>query len=161
MSVDAELEQRLAATLGVDDDRVEALEEAPPEITLPGSAPRQEVVRREHRRGAKPQSDVGLRQRQPLHVHDVRPRTAERRHDAEVLDRFQRQPNPGALEQPRREPVVALIARVPVGRRQVAEAEPRRRDGHRRTLPGERARELVVVPRRERGWIGEKHAHAQ
>ena len=54
----------------------------------------------------------------PLHVHDVGLRAAERRHDAEMLDRLQRQSQPGAFEQPRRERVEALVACVPVGRGQ-------------------------------------------
>ena len=74
--VDAELGQRLAAALGVHDHPVEALEQPPPEVALARRAARQQVVRGEDRGRPEPQVHIGLRQREPLHVHDVGVRRA-------------------------------------------------------------------------------------
>jgi len=65
----------------------------------------------------------GLRQGEPLQVDDVGSRARQRRKHAEMLDRFQRQPERRPLEQPGREPVVALVARVPGGSGDVTEAK--------------------------------------
>ena len=67
------------AALGVHDDPVEALEQPLPEIAARRGAPRQQVVRGEDGRRAEAEVHVGLRQRKPLHVHDVGPRARERR----------------------------------------------------------------------------------
>ena len=87
-----------------------------------------------------------------------RARASDAQH-VEVLDRLQRQPQPRAPEEPRRERVEPLAAPVAVRRRDVAEAEARRRELDVGAGAGERRGELVVVPRRERRRIGEQDAH--
>ena len=105
------------------------------------------------------QQHVGLRRRQPLHVDDVGRRRGEPREPERVLERLQRQAQPRAPEEARRERVEELAAPVAVRLRCVAEAEARRDELDLGAGPGERGRELVVVRRRERGRIGEDDAH--
>ena len=75
--VDTEVGQGLAAPVAVDHDAVEPREDAPPEVPAGGRAPRQEVVRSEDRRCAKPKVDIGLRQGEPLQVQHVGARERE------------------------------------------------------------------------------------
>src|SRR3954470_19213308 len=78
-----------------------------------------------------------------------------------MLRRLQGQPQARASEEPRRQRVEALAARVAVGRRQLPEAEAGRRELDVDPGACERSGELVVVPRGERRWIGEQDAHAK
>ena len=103
--------------------------------------------------------DVGLRQREPLDVQHVGAPRRERADDAGVLERLQRQPRARALEEARRERIEALDAPVAVRRRQLREAEARRRDLDQGARAGERRGELVVVPRRVRRRVCDDDAH--
>src|SRR5207253_2478279 len=62
-------------------------------------------------------------------------------------------------EDARRDGVKGLLAPVAVRDRRLAEAKPRREQLDFRACARERRRELVVVLRRERGWIGENDTH--
>ncbi len=119
----------------------------------------QQVMRREDRRRAKAQPDIGLGEREPLQVQHVRCRAAEAPQHVEMLHAFQRQPQPRAPEEPRRQRIERLAAPVPDGRRDRAEAKVRGRHLHIGARAGERGRELVVVPGREGRRIGEQDAH--
>ena len=76
-----------------------------------------------------------------------------------MLGDLQRQPQPRALEEPRRERVEELAARVAVRRRRLAEAEVRRDELDVGAGARERGRELVVVGRRERRRICQDDPH--
>ena len=79
--------------------------------------------------------------------------------DAEVLGRLQRQPGARAAEEARGERVEPLDAAVSLGRRQLGEAEVGGGELDVGARPRERRGELVVVPRRVGGRIGEDDAH--
>ena len=150
------------AALGVDDDAFESAEQAPPQRGLVRRSPGQQVMGREHERRAVPKEpDVELGRGEPLHVHDVRRRRRQAREPERVLGCLQRQPQPRAAEEPRRERVEELAAPVAVRRRHVAEAEARRHELHVGARAGQRRGKLVVVGRRERGWVGDDDAHAR
>ena len=123
------------------DDAVERAEQPLPQVALVGRPARQQVVRGEDRRaigsgcGRRPaaaRATAGAARRPA--------RVASERDDAEVLDRLQRQPRPRAPEEARRQRIEALGAPVPVGRRQLCEAEMRRRELDLGAGAGERAR---------------------
>ena len=76
-----------------------------------------------------------------------------------MLGDLQRQPEPRALEEPRRERIEELAAHVAVGRRRLAEAEMRRHELDLGAGARERGRELVVVGRRERRRICQDDPH--
>ena len=161
MRCDAEIGERLASALRVNDDRVEPAEHPAPQVALVRCAPRQEVVGGEDRWSAKPQVDVGLRERKPLHVHDVCAGERQRRDDRSVFHRLERQAKTRALEDSRRQRVEALLAAIALRGRDVPEPEPRGCKGHVRAVPSEGGSELVVVPGSERRRVGEEHAHGQ
>ena len=159
VGADAEVGERLAAALAVDDHAVEAREDAPPQVLAGGGSPRQEVVGGEDGRRPEPEMDVRLWQGQPLQMQNVGTRQGERPHHVDVLDPLQRQPKPRTSEQPRGERVEPLAASIPVGGWNLAEPEPGRRELDGRAGSGERRRQLVVVPRRECRRIREQYAH--
>ena len=97
---DAELGEHLAATLAVHDDAFEPGEDPPPQLGLRGRPPRQEVVRRQHERGAVAEEPAVELRRQPLHVDDVGGHARESRQSERVLERLCRQPQPRATEDP-------------------------------------------------------------
>ena len=144
----------------MDDDPVEPAEQSPPEI-LPVSGPsRQQVVSGEHGRAAwAKERNVELGRRQPLDVQDVAGDACQPRKADRVLGRLQRQAQPGAAKEPRRGGVEDLAAEVSSLRGSRSEPELRGDELDLRALPGQPGRELVVVLRRERGWVGEDDAH--
>ena len=91
-SLGPELGEPLATALAVHDDSVEVREQLAPETGVCCSSPRQQVVRGEDRRRAKPQMHIRLRKSEPLQVQHVGTCARERAHYLEVLDRLQRQP---------------------------------------------------------------------
>ena len=106
--------------------------------------------------------DVDLRQREPLDVEHVGSEPRERGGDAEVLGGLQRQPGARAAEHARGERVEALDCGG--SRRAGGSSAKRNRDVASSTsAPGarERRRELVVVPRRVGGRIGDDDAHGR
>ena len=154
----AERLQRDPPSLGVDDDAVEAPEQAPPQPSAPRRAAREKVVRGEDERRPRPeQRHVDLRRRQPLQVEHVGGAAHQPQHLGRVLDGLQRQPRPAA--DPARARIEGLLERVAVGGGALAEAERRRDELDARAGPGERGRELVVVRGREGGGIGEDDVH--
>src|SRR6187397_3747434 len=76
-----------------------------------------------------------------------------------VLGRLEREPGARAFEDPVRDGVEDLGARVAVRGRRVSESEPRGHQLHVDARPDERRCELVVVLRGERRWVDEKEAH--
>jgi hypothetical protein len=76
-----------------------------------------------------------------------------------VLERLQRQAERRAAENSRARRVEELGAAVAVRPRRLAEAEARGDERDSGAGTGERRRQLVVVLRREGGWIGEHDAH--
>ncbi len=159
--LDPELAERLAAALGVHDDAVEVPEQTLPELELVGRAAGQQVVRGEDRRALEVDVDVDLRHREPLQMQDVGTYPPERARHPDVLGRLQRQPCARAPEQARRQRIEALRAYVSIGRRQLGEAEMGRRQLDIGAGPGERARELVVVPRGVSRRICDHDAHGR
>ena len=86
--IDAERGERLTAVLAVHDDTVEARKQPAPQLGLARRPPRQQVVRREHRRDARPEEvHVELRRRQPLEVEHVRRPAQQRSQPERVLER--------------------------------------------------------------------------
>ena len=160
LRVDAELGERLPAALAVDDDPVEAREEPAPELGAVRRAAGEEVVRGEDRGQVRAEEErVELRRGQPLDVEDVGVEAAERGEPERMLGDLERQAQPRAAEDARRERIEELAARVSVRLRRVAEAEARGDELDVRARPRERRGELVVVRRREGRWIGEQDAH--
>ena len=146
--------------LAVDDDAVETPEQLAPEASPARGPARKQVVRREDRRDARPEDPrVELRCGKPLHVEDVRPSPEEARSAWQVLGRLEREPEARTAEEARAERIEELGPAVAVGARCRAEPEPRRDELHVDTGARERRRELVVVRRRERRWIGKDDAH--
>ena len=157
---DAERGQRLAAALRVDDDPLEAAERTAPEAGLRGRSPGQEIVGGEdERRPVAQQPRVGLRQRKPLDVDDVGRGRRKARQPERMLQHLQRQAQPRAAEEPRRERIEELAAPVAVRLGDGAEAEARRDELDVGAGAGERGGERVVVRRREGGGIGDDDTH--
>jgi hypothetical protein len=92
-------------------------------------------------------------------VHHVRTESRKTQHAERVLERLERQAERRPPEEPRGAGVEQLPPPVAGRRRPLAEAEPRRDELDLGAGVGERGGELVVVERRERGRIGEHHAH--
>ena len=143
VGADAEVGERLAAALAVDDHAVEAREDAPPQVLAVGGSPRQEVVGGEAGRRPEPEMDVRLWQGQPLQVQNVGTRQGERPHHVDVLDPLQRSRSRDVRTASRRA-VEPLAASIPVGGWNLAEPEPGRRELDGRAGSGERRRQLVV-----------------
>ena len=76
--VDAEVGEGLAPSLAVHDDAVEAAQDSPPQASLGGGAPRQQVMGGEDRGRAEAQLRVELREREPLDMQDVGAQAGER-----------------------------------------------------------------------------------
>ena len=121
---DAELRQRVAAALGVDDDPLEAGEEPPPELRFA-------AVRRGSRSCAVSTSGARWRsshasssgQREPLQVDDVGRRRRQPGQPERMLQRLQREPQARAPEEPRRERVEELAPPIAVRRRRRRRSE--------------------------------------
>ena len=96
---------------------------------------------------------------EPLQVHDVGGHPGEPRQAERVLEHLQRQAQPRAAEESRRERIEELAPAVAVRLRDVAEAEARGDELDLGARARERRRERVVVRRREGGWIGDDDAH--
>src|SRR5918996_4404662 len=97
MCVDAEVSERLAAALAVNDDAIEPAKDALPHRAPGRRTPRQQVVRGEDRgRAEAKQALVELREREPLDVHDVGASREQPEHAERVLDRLERQAQAGA-----------------------------------------------------------------
>ena len=134
-----------AAVLGVDDDRVEALIQAPLARELaPAGFARKDVVRGQHQRApARQQARIELLNREPLKMHDVRGASGAlvAKHVGDVLGQLLQAPRRGA-----RRKAVCETARVQLhlsaGRRQ-------------------RTRQRVVVGRRVGGWVDDVDAHCK
>ena len=93
--LDAELGERLPATLAVHDDPVEPREEPAPQVGAVRGAAGQEVVRRENRRQMRTEEKrVELGCGQPLEVQYIRLQAAERREPERMLDNLDRQAQP-------------------------------------------------------------------
>ena len=88
-----------------------------------------------------------------------RPGCGEPREPERVLERLQRQPQPRASEKARGERVEELAPPVAGRLGRVAEAEAGGDELDLGSGAGERRGELVVVRRRERGWVGDDDAH--
>ena len=149
------------AALAVHDDPVEAREEPAPEIGAVRGAAGEKVVRREDRGQVRAEEvRVELGRGQPLDVQHVRAEAAERGEPERMLRDLERQAQPRAAEDARRErDRRARGARYPSGSGAVAEAEARGDELDVRARARERRGELVVVRRREGRWIGEQDAH--
>jgi endonuclease/exonuclease/phosphatase family metal-dependent hydrolase len=157
---DAELGEAFPAALAVNDDAVEAGEKVSPEPLLSRRPPWQKIVCREDRRHPRPQQQsVQLRRREPLHVQNIRAAKEQGRGARKVLHDLDRDAQPGAPEDPRREGVEGLAAPVAVRGRRVAEAEPRGDELDLDRAAGERSRELVVVGRREGRRVRDDDSH--
>ena len=111
LPVDAELGERVGAALAVDDDPVEAVEDAAPEIRAVSGAAREKVVRREDRRQMRPEEiRVELRRGHPLDMEHVRADAAEGGEAERMLRHLDRQPQSRPSEEPRREGIEDLAA---------------------------------------------------
>ena len=92
--------ERVPAALGMDDDALEAVEHVPPEASLVGRPPRQQVVRgQDERRALTEQPGVELRHREPLHVDDVGASGGKASETERMLEHLHRKPQRRALEQ--------------------------------------------------------------
>src|SRR5439155_26128592 len=121
----AELDERTAPVLAVNDDAVEAAEEPPPERRPVRGPPRQQVVRREDERRAGPeQPRVELRRADPLQVGYVGARGREPGQADWMLERLYRDPR-SRRPDARRHRVEAFAYPVPVRPCDSAEAELR------------------------------------
>jgi hypothetical protein len=98
--VDSERRQRLSAALAVDHDSVEPPQQGAPQLLLARRAPRQEVVRGEHRRGVGMQESNVQFGDEPLHVQHVAAMHAKCRQPERMLGDLERQSQPRALEEP-------------------------------------------------------------
>ncbi len=160
LPVDAELGECLGTALAVDDDPIEAVEDAAPEIRAVSGTAREKVVRREDRRQMRPEEiRVQLRRGHPLDMEHVGTDASERGEAERMLRHLDRQPQRGPSEDARRERIEGFAARVSLRLRRLAEAKAR---GDELDLsPGARQRrgELMVVRRREGRGIGEQDAH--
>lgn len=157
---DADLGERRAAVLAVDDDPVEAGEELQPERGLVRCAPRQEVVRGEHRREMRvEEAHVELGRGEPLHVQDIRVEPVKPGEPERMLRRLERNPQARAVEDARCEWIEQLPPPVAVRRGRVSEAEARRNEVDLGAGAREGRRELVVVRRRESRRVGEQNMH--
>ena len=115
--VDVEPAEELAPPLAVHDDAVEAREQRPPEIALGGRSAWQQIVRGEDRRDTWPQHEpVELRRGQPLEMEHVRSASQQRRGARQVLGSFEREPQPRAAKESRRDRIERFTATVPVCR---------------------------------------------
>lgn len=147
--------------LGVDDDRVEAVEVAALGGELAALArARERVMQGEHPGMAAVGADqeaVDRRQRRPLPVLDIG--TAEAaagaEHPRRVLERLQREPAAAAGPGTGAAPVEALLDAVALRGRHGPVEEAARQQLDVGAGAGERGRERAVVRRRERRWIDE------
>ena len=95
MRIDTQVGQCLAPAVAVDDDSVEAGENAPPESLTRDAVRRGKrswAVKTDGARNRK--ADVSLRQCEPLEVKDVGAGERKRAHHVHVLDALQRQAQP-------------------------------------------------------------------
>ena len=125
VSFDAKVGEHVATALGMDDDPVEALEQALPEPAPPRRAAREQVVRSEHERGARAeQRDVELGGCEPLQVKDLGGGGPGEQpaHVPRVLERPHGNSRGLALD-PARSRIERLVERVPLGVGARAEAE--------------------------------------
>ncbi len=160
---DAELGgQARAAVLGVHDDRVEALVQAPLPAQLPWAwLAREHVVRGDHERpAARQQRRVELLHGEPLEVDEVRRARGApvAEHVGHVLGELHGAPRAGRV-QAGGGAVEVLAPHVAVGRgdRPVGEAAGEQLDLG--AGAGERAGERVVVRRREGRRVYDVNAH--
>jgi hypothetical protein len=145
----------------MDDDPLEAAEEASPQLPLRSCSAREEVMRGEDERGPLAQQPVvDLWRRQPLDVGNVGVPPAETGKPERMLEELDRDPQPRAPKDPRAEWIEELAARVAVRLGRLAEAERRGDEVDVCACPRERRGELVVVRHGEARRIEERHPHA-
>ncbi len=156
------LDEPPAPVLGVHDDRVHALVQAPLRGELAAARlARQDVVRGEDDRApARQQVHVDGLDRQPLEVHDVRRSrgAAVGEHVGHLLGDLGGEAPRGA-GRAAAAAIEALDALVPVRRRHGPVAEAARLQSDVRAGAGERGAERVVVGRRVGRGIDDVHAH--
>ena len=125
---DPEVDELAAAALGVHDDALEPPEEGPPHRGLRDRAPRDDIVRREHRRASRPKDPaVELGRPEPLHVDDVGLREPQSCHAERMLERLDDEPC-AVPAYPRRHRVKPLTRLVALGGSDRPEPEPRRHE---------------------------------